>query len=226
MNKIISASQVFKHYQDGDKRLEVLKDLSFDVYEHDSVAIIGKSGSGKTSLLQLLAGFDKPSSGQILFMDKDWHTLKESMRCKYRNQYLGFVFQFHYLLPEFSALENVMMPMIIGANESKAKCIDRASRILELVGMSSRMHHFPSQLSGGEKQRVAIARALVNHPKCVLLDEPTGNLDNNTADEVIKLLFDLQSKFSISFVIVTHDLSIAESMKSIYLLDHGKLVKR
>jgi lipoprotein-releasing system ATP-binding protein len=226
MNKIISAKNVSKHYKDGDTQISVLKDLNFEVKENDSIAIIGKSGSGKTTLLQLLAGFDKCSSGEVLFMDKDWHTMSEKTRCMYRNKYLGFVFQFHYLLPEFSALENVMMPLKIAGINDKESCKSRAYDILNLVGMSKRVNHFPSQLSGGEKQRVAIARALINNPKCVLLDEPTGNLDNNTADEIVQLFFNLQHKFKTSFVVVTHDLTIAESMKSIYLLDHGKLSKK
>lgn len=219
---ILQCRQLGKSFQQGGHTLDVLKDLDFSLQPGQSIAIIGASGSGKTTLLNLLGGLDKPSSGQVLIMGKDIQTLSNREQDRLRNQTLGFVYQFHHLLGEFTAQENVAMPLII-AGKPFTECMQRAADILDKVGLAQRLSHKPSQLSGGERQRVAIARALVHNPACVLMDEPTGNLDRNTARQVQALMLSLKEQLTTSFVIVTHDQELASLMDQTLMLEEGGL---
>ena len=222
---MLRAINIKKDFNDGIRNdLHVLNDITFTLAHAETAAIIGTSGSGKTTLLNILGGLDKPSSGQILLNDVDVHKLSEKQRCIVRNQHFGFIYQFHHLLPEFTALENVAMPLLIkGGSVEQAK--QRAEKVLDEVGLKKRIHHKPSELSGGERQRAAIARALIHQPDCILADEPTGNLDRKNAEQAIGLIIDLNREYNTSLVIVTHDLSIAERMDSVYTLEDGVLNK-
>jgi len=212
-------------YQDGELSVEVLRDVNFSLPASARVAIIGASGAGKSTLLNLLGGLDLPTAGQVFMQGRDMAGLDEQSRCELRNRQLGFVYQFHHLLPEFSARENVAMPLLIaGAGKSKAN--RRADAILAEVGLQERLRHRPAQLSGGERQRVAIARALVMEPACVLMDEPTGNLDPGSAGQVLELIDRLKRETTASFVVVTHDAGIAGHMDSVYELQGGTLIQR
>lgn len=226
MSDIILASQkLYKSYHDGTSKVEVLKGIDLSISKGDRVAIIGPSGSGKSTLLHLLGGLDKPSSGSIVLGDINWQKINEKQRCQLRNQQLGFVYQFHHLLPEFTALENVMMPLLLAGMSVKNAQI-KANNMLEQVGLQQRLEHKPAQLSGGERQRVAIARALVHQPHCVLADEPTGNLDEATASKVFDLMLELNKKMNTALVIVTHDQQIAERMDKILVLHEGTLITK
>lgn len=221
-NLIFNCQDLHKNYHDGTENVEVLKGINFSVERGDRIAIVGPSGSGKSTLLHLLGGLDKPSSGQVLINQTDWQTLTEKERCKLRNQSLGFVYQFHHLLPEFSALENVAMPLLL-ANEAVLEAQKQAEVILKEVGLAHRLTHRPSQLSGGERQRVAIARALVHNPHCVLADEPTGNLDHATALHVFDLMLRLNQRLNTAIIIVTHDNELASRMDKILTIQDGCL---
>lgn len=222
-NLILSSQNLCKSYNDGTSRIDVLRGIDLKVAQGDSIAIIGPSGSGKSTLLHLLGGLDKPSSGVVSVMDTNWQKINEKQRCKMRNQQLGFVYQFHHLLPEFSALENVAMPLLLaGMPVQKAKV--QAQNMLEQVGLKPRVDHKPAQLSGGERQRVAIARALVHQPQCVLADEPTGNLDQATASRVFDLMLELNKKIKTALIIVTHDQQIAHRMDTVLELQEGLLL--
>lgn len=214
---IIACENLSKSYNDGDLNVEVLKGVNLSVTQGEQVAIVGASGTGKSTLLHLLGGLDNPSSGVVTLMNENIFSLSEKQRCRLRNQHLGFVYQFHHLLPEFSALENVMMPLLIGQSSIK-DAMDKASQLLSDVGLAKRLSHKPSQLSGGERQRVAIARALINRPACVLADEPTGNLDEETSDAVFDLFVSLSRQYQTAFVIVTHNLGLAQKMDRILQL--------
>ena len=219
---VINCSHLSKLYEQGSTKLTVLSDINLRVGMGETIAIVGTSGSGKTTLLNLLGGLDLPSSGTITVAGKDLSEITESDRGFLRNKYLGFVFQFHHLLGEFTALENVAMPLLINGRdvqESEAK----SELMLKKVGLLDRISHKPSELSGGERQRVAIARALVNDPQCVLLDEPTGNLDKFTAAEIQELLIELNDSIHTSFIMVTHDESIANTMSRKLVLEGGVL---
>jgi lipoprotein-releasing system ATP-binding protein len=220
---MLRAKNIHKKYHDGLlNELHVLKDINFSLSHAETAAIIGSSGSGKTTLLNILGGLDKPTSGQIFLNDMDVHKLNEKQRCLVRNQHFGFIYQFHHLLPEFTALENVAMPLLIkGVSANQAK--QRAEKVLDDVGLIKRINHKPGELSGGERQRAAIARALIHQPDCILADEPTGNLDRKNAEQCIDLIIDLNKEYKTSLVIVTHDLKIAERMDTIYTLDDGVL---
>lgn len=221
---VIDCRQVTRTYSEGPEKLTIFSDISLQVAAGETVAIVGSSGAGKTTLLNLLGGLDRPSSGQISICGEDIHRLSESGRARFRNQHLGFVYQFHHLLPEFPALENVMMPCALGGlkvNEARQK----AERFLAQVGLSERLAHKPGELSGGERQRVAIARALVNEPQCVLMDEPTGNLDEHTGEGVRKLIESLRDELGISFVMVTHDMTMARSLGRVLRLEQGRLIQ-
>jgi lipoprotein-releasing system ATP-binding protein len=221
---VIDCRQVTRTYSEGPEKLTIFSDISLQVAAGETVAIVGSSGAGKTTLLNLLGGLDRPSSGQISICGKDIHRLSEAGRARFRNQHLGFVYQFHHLLPEFSALENVMMPCALGGMAvSGAK--QKAERFLTQVGLAERLAHKPGELSGGERQRVAIARALVNEPQCVLMDEPTGNLDEHTGEGVRKLIESLRDELGISFVMVTHDMKMARSLGRVLRLEQGRLVQ-
>lgn len=226
MNKVIlECRQLNKTFKQGGHDLIVLKDLDFLLRQGESVAILGASGSGKTTLLNLLGGLDKPSTGNVLINGQDICQLNNKAQDQLRNQTLGFVYQFHHLLGEFNAQENVAMPLIIG-KQSFNKSMQQAAAMLEHLGLVERLTHKPSQLSGGERQRVAIARALVHRPACILMDEPTGNLDRNTAKSLQKLMIELKQTFTSSFVIVTHDQELANQLDRRLLLQDGKLVEQ
>lgn len=220
---MLRAINIQKKYHDGlINELHVLIDINFSLKHAETAAIIGSSGSGKTTLLNILGGLDKPTSGQILLKDMDVHKLSEKQRCIVRNQHFGFIYQFHHLLPEFTALENVAMPLLInGKTAEQAK--QKAEKVLDDVGLIKRIHHKPGELSGGERQRAAIARALIHQPDCILADEPTGNLDRKNAEQAIDLIIELNKEYNTSLVIVTHDLKIAERMDTVYTLEDGVL---
>ena len=222
---VISCDNVTKTYTQGKSSLLVLQNLQLNVARGESVAIIGSSGSGKTTLLNLLGGLDDPDQGEICIVGKPFFEMNESKRARWRNNHLGFVYQFHHLLGEFSALENVAMPLLIG-KAGHREASDRAGYLLEKVGLAERLSHRPHELSGGERQRVAIARSLASHPDCVLMDEPTGNLDPDTSNQVLQLLVDLNRELATSFVIVTHDHSIARRMERVLELRDGCLQEK
>lgn len=221
---ILSARDVKRDYlQAGtDKKLSVICNLSLDIVRGQTLAIVGVSGSGKTTLLNLLGGIDDACAGSVSVAGKDWKELSASERAAWRNQHVGFVYQFHHLLGEFSALENVAMPCLIGG-QSVAASTEQAAQLLDRVGLADRMQHRPAELSGGERQRVAIARALAQSPSLVLMDEPTGNLDPKTAASVMELLISLNQDLNISFVVVTHDQLIAKQLDRIVSLEAGCL---
>ena len=217
---ILVAKQVFKRFDDGTLSVDVLRGIDFEVAAGESVAILGSSGSGKSTLLHLLGGLDGLSGGEILLGGKDLATLSTRQLDELRNQKLGFVYQFHHLLPEFSALENVAMPLLIGGTPVK-QAMARAGDSLTAVGLAERLAHRPSELSGGERQRTAIARALVTRPACVLADEPTGNLDSNNAEQALQAMLDLRAEVGAALVIVTHDRHLAERLDRIVTLADG-----
>ena len=221
-DSVLSCSRISKSYQQGRNIIAVLENVDLNIKAAERVAIVGTSGSGKTTLLNLLGGLDLPTSGNVTVAGKNLNNIHDTERGLLRNKYLGFVFQFHHLLGEFTALENVAMPLFINGR-SPQEAAASAEEILKRVGLGSRFSHKPSELSGGERQRVAIARALVNTPKCVLLDEPTGNLDKFTAGEIQSLLVDLNESFDTSFIVVTHDELMANSMHRKLVLEGGTL---
>ncbi len=208
-NPLLFTENLSKSYKDGHLNVEVFQNLNLSVAEDESIAIVGASGSGKSTLLHLLGGLDKPTAGKVYLKNQELQSLSQKQLSYLRNQNLGFVYQFHHLLPEFSALENVMMPMLIG-RISKIEAAERARQMLEKVGLGERVEHRPAELSGGERQRAAIARALVMNPACVLADEPTGNLDRKNARNVLDLMLDLKKEHKTSLVVVTHDEELAK----------------
>lgn len=224
MNKsiVLACEHLQKNYDEGPQQVQVLKDINLSIYKGERVAIIGSSGSGKSTLLNLLGGLDLPTGGKVRLAGKALDSLDENARGLLRNRYLGFVYQFHHLLGEFTALENVAMPLLI-AKQPKKEAYRRASDLLARVGLAERVKHKPSELSGGERQRVAIARAMVNRPDCVLMDEPTGNLDQETAESIQALMWELNREFGLSFVIVTHDRQFATTMDRVIELKQGVL---
>ena len=224
-NLILSCNQLHKAYTDGASKIEVLKNITLSIIQGERLAIIGPSGSGKSTLLHLLGGLDKPTQGEVYINEVNWQGINEKQRCQFRNQKLGFIYQFHHLLPEFTALENVAMPLLLsGMTIADAQL--KAANVLDHVGLKSRVQHKPAQLSGGERQRVAIARALVHQPQCVLADEPTGNLDQSTAHKVFDLMLALNKEMNTALVIVTHDQQIANRMDKVLVLHEGMLVEQ
>lgn len=211
-------------YQQGPNAVQVLSGVELNLKAGERAAIIGQSGAGKSTLLNLLGGLDTPTSGSVWLAGKELSALNEKARGLLRNEALGFVYQFHHLLPEFSALENVCMPLLIGKT-SVNEAQQRATELLDRVGLAHRLKHKPSELSGGERQRVAIARALVNQPKLVLLDEPTGNLDQYTAQSIQALMLELSKSLNTSFLVVTHSLELAGQMDRTLRLTEGKLIE-
>ena len=219
---LLSCQNITKFYQEGIQQTEVLKQVSFSMQPSELVAIVGSSGSGKSTLLHTLGGLDQPSSGEVFIKGQSLQQMSPNALAKLRNQYLGFVYQFHHLMADFTALENVMMPMLIG-QQNKTEAQDRAEQILSAVGLQHRISHRPSALSGGERQRVAIARALVNNPALVLADEPTGNLDHKTTESIFELIQQLNQEKQIAFLLVTHDLNLAEKLNRRLIMQDGVL---
>ena len=218
---VISCQNVGKIYEDGTLHVEVLQNLTFDVNAGESVSIIGASGSGKSTLLHILGGLDKPTSGSVELMGRHLGSLNQTQLGHLRNQYLGFVYQFHHLLAEFSALENVMMPLLIG-KMSRSEAEAQAAAMLERVGLKQRMLHRPTELSGGERQRAAIARALVKRPTCILADEPTGNLDRKNALNILDMMLELKNELQTALVVVTHDDELATRFERVLTMtEHG-----
>ncbi|MCH9770458.1 MAG: lipoprotein-releasing ABC transporter ATP-binding protein LolD [Gammaproteobacteria bacterium] len=219
---VLSCQSLAKLYDDSGQAIEVLSGIDFSVGAGERVAIIGASGSGKSTLLHLLGGLDQPTQGKVYIGGQELTSLSEKIKGRLRNKYLGFVYQFHHLLPEFNAHENVALPLLIrGFKASKAR--EQAAAMIEKVGLSDRLTHRVGELSGGERQRIAIARALVTEPKCVLADEPTGNLDENTANQITDLMLKLNTELGISFVIVTHNHALADKMQRTLVLENHQL---
>jgi lipoprotein-releasing system ATP-binding protein len=225
MNKsIIFCRNLRKSYYQGQLEVPVLMGIDLDVETGDTLAIVGASGSGKSTLLHLLGGLDAPTGGEVRIMGQEIAVIDEEARCELRNKSLGFIYQFHHLLPEFTALENVAMPLLI-RRMGNIEAYRRASEVLSQVGLGHRLTHTPGELSGGERQRAAVARALVTQPACVLADEPTGNLDRRTADEVFDLMLELNRSVGASLIVVTHDLDLARRAGRIFHLEDGLLAE-
>lgn len=221
---LLETKELSKHFSEGELRVDVLKGINFSINKNESVAIIGASGSGKSTLLHLLGGLDIPDTGEIVINGEDISKLNDEQRGEMRNKHLGFIYQFHHLLPEFSALENVAMPLLIRrSNENEA--FQKAKDLLEKVGLAQRVQHRPGELSGGERQRAAIARALVTEPACILADEPTGNLDEKTADQVFELILELNQSLGTSLIMVTHNLELSKRVDRVVELKEGVLVE-
>jgi len=225
MSDVLVCENICRTFSEADTEVEVLKDISFRIARGERVAIMGASGSGKTTLLNTIGGLESPCSGTVHVGGESLYETSERKRTKLRNQQLGFVYQFHHLLPEFSAVENVAMPLLLGG-ESHSSANAKAIGLLKAVGLEHRLSHKPAKLSGGERQRVAIARALVTTPACVLMDEPTGNLDSHTALDIQTLMDDLNKQYEISFIVVTHDEKLAQRMDRTLILKDGQLNQR
>jgi lipoprotein-releasing system ATP-binding protein len=233
MEKLIRIENLHKSFYDGEAELKVLKGVNLDIHKSEILAIMGASGVGKSTLLHIIGTLDRPTDGNIFYEDQDITTFSERELTRFRNDAIGFVFQFHQLLPEFTALENVAMSGLIrntrkakdenGNHYSSSEAYEKAEILLESVGLAERLEHFPSQLSGGERQRVAIARALINQPKVVLADEPTGNIDDKTSKAVLDVLQDINERLNQTFIIVTHDSWLSERAdRTVHLVD-GKI---
>ena len=214
---IFKCSNISKSFDQGNKTVEVLKNIDFTLEQSTSVSIVGQSGSGKTTFLNVLSGLDSPSAGKVFYKEKDINNLNDKERASIRNKEIGCVYQFHHLLPEFTALENVSLPMLISGLKME-EAIEKSSRLLKKVNLENRMDHKPSELSGGERQRVAVARSLSNSPSCLIMDEPTGDLDAYNALKVSNTILELSDEFNISLIIATHDVSLSSRTKKIFNL--------
>lgn len=219
---IINCENISKTFQDGDLKVKVIQNINLQIKAKESVAIVGSSGSGKTTLLQLMGGLDKLTDGRITISGKEIQLMTQKEQGLWRNKNLGFIYQFHHLLPEFTALENVMMPLLIN-KIPKNEAQTRASIVLSQVGLENRIEHRPSELSGGEKQRVSVARAIVNHPSCILADEPTGNLDKTNAQRIISLLMELKQELELALVVVTHDEVQTSQFDRVLVMSDGQI---
>ena len=216
-NVLFKCSKICKNFYQGETIIQVLKDIDFSLEKPSSVAITGPSGSGKTTLLNVLSGLDSPTSGEIIFNENDIHNLNEKEKAFMRNKEIGFVYQFHHLLPEFTALENVSLPMLISGLPSD-EALEKSNYLLKRVNLKDRVRHKPSELSGGERQRVAVARALSNSPSCLMMDEPTGDLDNYNALKTVETILELSQELKVSLIIATHDVSLSSKMDRIFSL--------
>jgi len=216
-NLLFKCSKICKNFYQGDGVIEVLKDIDFSLEKSSSVAITGPSGSGKTTLLNVLSGLDSPTSGEIIFKENDIHNLDDKEIALMRNKEIGFVYQFHHLLPEFTALENVSLPMQISGIDSE-EALDKSNTLLKKVNLNNRANHKPSELSGGERQRVAVARALSNSPSCLIMDEPTGDLDTYNALNIVETILELSQELKVSLIIATHDVSLSSKMDRLFSL--------
>jgi lipoprotein-releasing system ATP-binding protein len=225
MNKpmILQCRQLTKRYVQGDLDVDVLKGVDLEILEGERVAIMGASGSGKSTLMHLLGGLEKPTSGRVVLDGYDLNNIGAGKLSELRNRSLGFIYQFHHLLGEFTMLENVAMPLLIG-NQPIQRAQQLATELLKRVGLGHRVQHKPGELSGGERQRAAVARALINSPKCVLADEPTGNLDSKTADQIYNLMLELNQEMKVSFLVVTHDPDLAGRMDRVLHMEDGLIV--
>ena len=221
MNSLLRFSNIHLQYQNGTLLTEVIKGIDFTIYQNEKLAIVGKSGSGKTSLLMLMAGLEKPKSGKITYQDQEITTYSEDQLTEYRKKNIGIVFQSFYLIPNYTALENVALPLEI--NFQKA-ALSQAKEILVDLGLEDRLQHFPSQLSGGEQQRVAIARAIIKKPELILADEPTGNLDDENTEVITELIFNIATKYQKSLCLVTHDADLAKRCDRIMTIENGTVV--
>ncbi len=220
---ILQCQQLCKRFQQGDLDVEVLKGVNLSINAGERVAIMGASGSGKSTLLHLLGGLEKPTQGKVILDNQDLNKINAAKLCGLRNKSLGFIYQFHHLLGEFTILENVAMPVLIGGASVK-QASEQATQLLDRVGLAHRIQHKPGELSGGERQRVAVARALINRPKCILADEPTGNLDSKTAEQIYQLILELNQELQVSFLVVTHDQSLAQRMDRVLLMEDGLIL--
>jgi len=219
---IIQCNHLAKSYEDGELKVDVLLDINLQINSAERVAIVGRSGAGKSTLLHLLGGLDSPTQGEVIIDGINIATISEAKRARLRNRSLGFVYQFHHLLPEFTAVENVAMPLMLRGTKPDV-AIEKSAQVLLQVGMDKRLQHKPAELSGGERQRASFARALVTEPKCVLADEPTGNLDSYNAERLHDLMIELNETHQTSFIIVTHDETLAHRMDRVLTLDSGQL---
>ncbi len=222
METVLRCDKLKKSYRDGSNEVTVLQEVNFAVQPAQTVAIIGASGCGKSTLLHLLGGLDQPTEGEVLWQEQTVGKMSERMRCRLRNRHIGFVYQFHHLLPEFTALENVAMPLLI-RGDKPTQAETAAAELLSQVGLAQRVQHKVNTLSGGERQRVALARALVTSPAVLLADEPTGNLDRQTAEQMLMVMLDLQRQFKTALVVVTHDSELAGQLQCCYRLANGQL---
>ena len=216
-NLLFKCSKICKNFYQGEGVIEVLKDIDFSLEKSSSVAITGPSGSGKTTLLNMLSGLDSPTSGEIIFNKNDIDNLNEKEKALMRNKEIGFVYQFHHLLPEFTALENVSLPMLISGLQSE-EALEKSNYLLKRVNLNNRVNHKPSELSGGERQRVAVARALSNSPSCLMMDEPTGDLDTYNALNTVETILELSQELKVSLIIATHDVSLSSKLDRIFSL--------
>ncbi|MEL7535454.1 MAG: ATP-binding cassette domain-containing protein [Pseudomonadota bacterium] len=219
---VLAARGLARHFHDGSRELIVLDGVDLDVQRGETLAIVGASGSGKTTLLQLLGGLDRPSAGEVYVAGQSFYAVPETARGELRNRHIGFVYQFHHLLPEFSAQENVAMPLLI-RRQARREALAKAAALLSDVGLGERLHHKPAELSGGERQRAAVARALIGGPDVVLADEPTGNLDAGTGQTVLELMLSLNQTTKTSLVVVTHDSVVAAAMDRVARIEAGQL---